>query len=51
MNEHMSIDFAYNYLRVFDESEVTLRNGALAGSGISYEGDVHIISVGGTIKF
>lgn len=51
MNEHMSIDVAYNYLRVFEEPDVTLRNGALAGSVIGYEGDVHIISVGGTIKF
>lgn len=51
LSETMTIDVAYNYLRVFDEPTVTLRNGALAGSEIGYEGDVHIISIGGSVRF
>lgn len=51
LSERMTVDLAYNYLRVLDDVAVTLRNGALAGSRLDYEGDVHIVSIGGSVRF
>lgn len=51
VSDTMSLDLAYNYLRVFDGPTVTLRNPPLSGSEIDYEGDVHIISIGGSMRF
>jgi len=47
----MTLDFAYNYLQVIEDPTVRLRNGALAGSEISFDGSVHIVSIGGTLRF
>ena len=47
----ISLDLAYNHLHVISDPQVTLRNAALAGSRIDYDGAVHIVSVGGSLSF
>lgn len=51
MSEHMTVDVGYSFLKAFNDPDVTLRNGPLAGSQISYEGGAHIFAVGGTLRF
>jgi long-chain fatty acid transport protein len=51
LTDSITIDLAYNYLEVLSDPEVTLRNGALAGSRIDYDGSVHIVSIGGALRF
>lgn len=51
MNEHMSLDLSYSYLRAVRDPEVTIRTGPVAGSTVDYDGGAHIFSVGGQIKF
>lgn len=49
MTEHMSIDIGYSYLMTLEDPVVNLRN-APAGSSVTYDGQVHIFSIGGTMK-
>jgi len=51
LNDHMTLDVSYNYLRVFDGPSVSLRNPPLSGNVIDYEGDVHFVSIGGSLRF
>jgi len=51
LSDRITLDLAYNYLHVLSDPAVTLRNGALAGSRIEYDGSVHIVSVGGSLTF
>ena len=51
VSDAISVDLAYNYLHVVSDPEVTLRNGPVAGSRIEYDGRVHIVSLGGALRF
>lgn len=49
MNEHMTMDFGYSFLFGLDKPVVGLRTAP--GSSVVYDAGVHIISVGGSLRF
>lgn len=50
VNDHMTVDFGYSYLFTLENPVVGLR-AAPAGAQVSYDGTVHIFSIGGSMKF
>lgn len=51
LTEHMTVDLAYSYIFGLDDPVVVLKNGGAAGSTVTYDAEVHIISIGGSMKF
>ncbi len=50
VNDAMRLDAAYSVL-FFMDTEARLLNGPLAGTLVDYDGQTHIVSIGGTYRF
>lgn len=50
INDHMAVNAGYSYLFGLDDARVGLRNAA-PGTDVTFEAQVHIFSIGGTVKF
>lgn len=50
VNEAMRLDAAYSAI-FFMDTEARLLNGPLAGTLVDYDGQTHIVSIGGTYRF